>query len=109
MRLDGVDTVTLAACDTGRGEVHSDEGVFGLGRAFRLAGVRDVVMSLWSVDDAATVDLMQRMYQARWVQHAASAEALAEAARVTLADRRAAGQSTHPYYWAAFVVAGEAR
>ncbi len=109
MRLDGVDTVTLAACDTGRGEVHSDEGVFGLGRAFRLAGVRDVVMSLWSVDDAATVDLMKRMYQARWVQHAAPAEALAEAARVTLADRRAAGQSTHPYYWAAFVVVGEAR
>lgn len=109
MRLDGVDTVTLAACDTGRGEVHPDEGVFGLGRAFRLAGARDVVMSLWSVDDAATVDLMQRMYKARWVGHASPAEALADAARATLASRRAAAQSTHPYYWAAFVVVGDGR
>ena len=109
MRLDGVDTVTLAACDTGSGAVHSDEGVFGLGRAFRLAGARDVVMSLWSVDDAATADLMRRMYQSRWVEHAASAEALTNAARATLAARRAAGQSTHPYYWAAFVVVGDGR
>ena len=107
--LDGVDTVTLAACDTGSGTVHADEGVFGLARAFRLAGARNVVMSLWSVDDSATADLMQRMYRARWIDHASAADALAEAARETLASRRAAGQSTHPYYWAAFVAAGNGR
>lgn len=107
--LDGVDTVTLSACDTGSGTVHADEGVFGLARAFRLAGAHHVVMSLWNVDDAATADLMQRMYRARWVEHAAAADALAAAARATLAARRAAGQSTHPYYWAAFVATGDSR
>lgn len=106
MHLDGVDTVTLAACDTGSGPVRGDEGVFGLARGFRLAGARTVVMSLWSVDDDATADLMQRMYRARWIDRKAAADALADAARATLAARRAAGQSTHPYYWAAFVAAG---
>lgn len=106
MHLDGVDTVTLAACDTGSGPVRGDEGVFGLARGFRLAGARTVVMSLWSVDDDATADLMQRMYRARWIDRKAAADALADAARSTLAARRAARQSTHPYYWAAFVAAG---
>jgi hypothetical protein len=109
LRLDGVNTVTLAACDTGSGPVHNDEGVFGLARAFRLAGARSVVMSLWNVDDAATADLMQRMYRARWAEHASAADALAAAARATLAARRETGQSIHPYYWAAFVAAGDWR
>jgi CHAT domain-containing protein/tetratricopeptide (TPR) repeat protein len=109
MALDRVDTITLAACDTGTGPVHADEGVFGLARAFRLAGARNVVMSLWNVDDAATADLMQRMYRARWIEHASSADALAAAAGAMLAARRAGGQSLHPYYWAAFVAAGDWR
>jgi CHAT domain-containing protein len=109
LRLDGVDTVTLAACDTGTGPVHADEGVFGLARAFRLAGARSVVMSLWNVDDTATADLMQHMYRARWIEHASAADALARAARATLAARRDAGESTHPYYWAAFVATGDWR
>ncbi|GAA0723244.1 tetratricopeptide repeat protein [Dokdonella soli] len=109
MRLDGVHAVTLAACDTGTGPVRTDEGVFGLARAFRLAGARNVVMSLWNVDDAATADLMQRMYRARWIEHASATDALATAARATLAARRAGGQSLHPYYWAAFVAAGDWR
>jgi CHAT domain-containing protein len=104
--LDGVDTVTLAACDTGSGPVHPDEGVFGLARSFRLAGARDVVMSLWNVDDNATAELMQHMYRARWLDHATAADALARAARETRAARQAAGLSTHPYYWAAFVALG---
>jgi CHAT domain-containing protein/tetratricopeptide (TPR) repeat protein len=109
LRLDGVETVTLAACDTGTGPVRADEGVFGLARAFRLAGARSVVMSLWNVNDAATADLMQRMYRARWIEHASAADALASAARATLAARHAAGESTHPYYWAAFVATGDWR
>jgi hypothetical protein len=54
LKLDGVDNVTLAACDTGLGPVLPDEGVFGLARAFRIAGAQNVVMSLWQVDDAST-------------------------------------------------------
>jgi hypothetical protein len=104
--LDGVRSVTLAACDTGSGPVRPEEGVFGLARAFRLAGVRNVVMSLWSVDDEATADFMQHLYRARWSDHEPPSIALASAARATLAARRAAGKSVHPYYWAAFVSSG---
>ena len=109
LNLEGVNVVTLAACDTGSGPIHPGEGVFGLARAFRLAGAHNVVMSLWSVDDLATADLMQRMYRARWVEHASVADALAGAARAALADRRAEGKSVHPYYWAGFVTTGEWR
>jgi CHAT domain-containing protein len=109
LKLDGVDGVTLAACDTGLGPILPDEGVFGLARAFRVAGARSVVMSLWQIDDDATADLMQRFYRTRFASHTDAAEALASAARETLLARRAAGQSTHPYYWAAFVASGDWR
>jgi CHAT domain-containing protein/tetratricopeptide (TPR) repeat protein len=52
----------LSACDTGLGKIHSGEGVFGLRRAFVLAGVRTLVMSLWKVSDLATAFLMDRFY-----------------------------------------------
>lgn len=104
--LDAVRSVTLAACDTGSGPVRPEEGVFGLARAFRLAGVHNVVMSLWSVDDEATADFMQHLYRARWSGHEPPSIALASAARATLAARRGAGKSVHPYYWAAFVSSG---
>jgi len=107
-KLDQVENVTLAACDTGLGPVHPDEGVFGLARAFRVAGARNVVMSLWQVDDAATADLMRNFYRQRLGERSDTSTALALAARQTLAARRAAGLSTHPYYWAAFVATGDA-
>ena len=56
--LSGLDLAVLSACDTGLGDVAGGEGVFGLARAFHVAGCRDVVASLWKVDDQATAALM---------------------------------------------------
>lgn len=98
--------VALSACDSGLGPIGRNEGVFGMRRALRLAGARTVVMSLWQVDDAATADLMTSLYRARFVDHADVPDAMASAMRSTIASRRAAGLSDHPYYWAAFISEG---
>jgi CHAT domain-containing protein len=75
-------------------------------RALRVAGARTVVMSLWPVDDASTVDLMQSLYRARFLERRDVSEAMGEAMRGELARRRQEGLSDHPFYWAAFVSEG---
>jgi CHAT domain-containing protein/tetratricopeptide (TPR) repeat protein len=109
LNLQDAEWVVLSACDTGLGAIRAGEGVFGLRRAFQIAGARTVIMSLWSVDDQATRQWMRDLYQARITQHASTAEAVKAAALRVLQDRRAQRASTHPFYWAAFVAAGDWR
>ena len=66
LNLEGVEWAVLSACDTGVGEIKAGEGVFGLRRAFQVAGARTVVMSLWSVDDQATRAWMRALYEGRF-------------------------------------------
>jgi len=104
--LRGVEWAVLSACDTGLGEVHDGEGVVGLRRAFEIAGVRSLVMSLWSVDDEATRDWMLALYAARDRSSSSAAEAVRSACRDVLLARRARGASLHPFYWAGFLATG---
>jgi CHAT domain-containing protein len=109
MNLGGVEWAVLSACDTGVGESRAGEGVFGLRRAFQVAGARTIIMSLWSVDDEATREWMRALYQARFQRARSTAESIYDASLAVLRARRAAGLSTHPFYWGAFVAAGDWR
>ncbi len=104
--LSGVDWAVLSACNTGNGELRDGEGVLGLQRAFRVAGARNVVMTLWPVDDDTTRRFMHELYAQRLGQHGAPSDAAWNASRILLRQRRAAHQSTHPWYWAGFVSSG---
>lgn len=107
--LKGVDWAVLSGCNTGNGVLADGEGVLGLELAFRVAGARSVVMTLWPVDDTVTRQFMSKLYEARFGEHATTADAAWSAARQMLLSRRAAHESTHPWYWAGFVAAGEWR
>jgi CHAT domain-containing protein len=104
--LEGVDWAVLSACSTGNGELHDGEGVMGLVRSFRVAGAKTVVMTLWPVDDEIARRFMRSLYAERFARHQTSANAAWLATRSLLAERRTAGKSTHPWYWAGFVASG---
>jgi CHAT domain-containing protein len=105
--LDGVEWAVLSACSTGLGEIKAREGVFGLRRAFQIAGVRTVIMSLWQVDDESTRQWMRALYQRRFTANRSTTDAVRDASLTLLGTRRAEGQNTHPFYWAGFVAAGD--
>lgn len=107
--LSGVEWAVLSACDTGVGEVTAGEGVSGLRRAFQIAGARSVIMSLWSVEDESTRAWMRALYEGRFEHNRPTADAVHEAGRALLRDRRSRGLSPHPFFWAAFVAAGDWR
>jgi CHAT domain-containing protein/tetratricopeptide (TPR) repeat protein len=109
LNLNGVEWAVLSACDTGLGEIRAGEGVFGLRRAFQVAGARTVIMSLWPVDDQATRTWMRSLYEARFRGGLSTADAVHMASVTVLRERRAKKQSTLPVYWAAFVAAGDWR
>lgn len=104
MDLHGTDLVTLSACDTALGEVKAGEGVFGLRRAFALAGARHLMMSLWPVSDQITAQQMISFYKL-YGNGASPAKALRAAQLQTIAElRRQTGGQAQASLWGAFIV-----
>jgi hypothetical protein len=98
--LTSTEMVVLSACDTGLGDVTAGEGVFGLRRAFVLAGARTLIMSLWKVPDQQTQELMTEFYH-RILAGAPRAAAL-RAAQLAIK-----AVYPDPLYWGAFICQGE--
>ncbi len=107
--LSGVEWAVLSACDTGIGEIRAGEGVFGLRRAFEIAGARTVIMSLWPVEDRSARQWMLALYESRLALGLSTVEAVHNASVKMLQTRRRSGDSTHPFFWASFVAAGDWR
>ncbi len=102
LNLWGTKVVTLSACDTGIGKVKEGEGVFGLRRAFVLAGAESMVMSLWQVSDYTTREMITAYYTGL-KNGRGRGEALRQA---ELAMLKRKGRE-HPFYWASFIESGE--
>jgi CHAT domain-containing protein/Tfp pilus assembly protein PilF len=107
INLEGVDWAVLSACDTGVGEIKVGEGVFGLRRAFQVAGAKTVIMSLWPVEDKTTEQWMGTLYREHFLNGKDTAESVRAASLQILRQRRAKHQSSHPFYWGAFIAAGD--
>ncbi len=107
--LHGVEWAVLSACETGVGKLLAGEGVFGLRRAFQVAGTRTVITSLWPVSDDATEQWMSSLYRKRFLNRLDTSQAVRAASLETLSRRRERGLSTHPFYWAGFIAVGDWR
>lgn len=100
LNLWGTELVVLSACDSGRGAVRVGQGVFGLRRAFFIAGAETLVTSLWRVSDVETGELM-RLYYEGLIKHGQPRVGAMKGAMQALRKRK-----PHPYYWAPFIVLG---
>ena len=107
MDLSAVSWAVLSGCETGLGRTQASEGVIGLRRAFRMAGVQSLILSLWPVEDEAARVWMRRLYEARWNGRMDTAESVREASLRVLRERRAQARDTHPWSWASFVATGD--
>lgn len=98
MNLSNTELVVLSACETGLGDIQGNEGVYGLQRAFKIAGAKYLIMSLWQVDDKQTSRLMTLFYK-KWLTEKMP---IPEALRAAQGELRERGFD--PFYWAGFVL-----
>jgi tetratricopeptide (TPR) repeat protein len=97
------DIVNLSACETGLGKIEQGDGVIGLTRAFQVAGANMVGVTLWTVDDQATMEFMVSVYEKVYIQGKTYIEAYAETKREFMHSN----QYSSPYYWCPFVLYGQ--
>ena len=101
LSLDGTDIVVLSACETGLVDVKDTSSVASLPKTFIQAGSKNVLMSLWSVDDNSTVELMKEFYTDTKGNEKKFNEVLRNAKIKMIKEGK------HPFYWAAFIMSGE--
>jgi CHAT domain-containing protein len=99
----GAPLVMLSACETGLGKVKRGEGVIGLSRAFMYAGATTVGVTLWSVADRPTAELMTDYYQRLLGPNPSPSDAMREAQLAMISGKKYSA----PFYWAPFVLVGE--
>lgn len=99
LNLDKTDLVVLSACETGLGQLESGEGVYGLQRAFLVAGAKILIMSMFKVDDDATQKLMLKFYQ-KWLNSANIRQSFIDA------KKELRTEYPEPIYWGAFMMIG---
>ncbi len=98
MNLSNTELVVLSACETGLGDIRGSEGVYGLQRAFKIAGARYLVMSLWEVPDYATQQLMTTFYK-KWLEDNMPIPEAFRAAQRAMRER-----FHYPHFWAGFAL-----
>jgi len=91
----------LSACETGLGDLEGNEGVYGLQRALKMAGVKYVMMSLWNVQDKQTKEFMELFYK-EWLDNKKSIPQAHQAAQRAMRIRYA--KPFNPNLWAGFVL-----
>ena len=104
LNLEGTELVALSACDTGQGRVDVSEGVYGLVRAFQIAGARNVLMTQWALNDPAARAFMVAFYK-RWLQPGAF-DHPAKALRATQLEWLTSDDpvKSDPRFWAPYVL-----
>jgi len=108
LNLVGTELAALSACETGVGHAVRGEGIFGLQRAFRHAGARSVLMSLWKIMDKETSLLMESFYR-RWLDGNSKIDALRDSQLEQLNHARQTLGHGHPLLWAGFILIGDPR
>jgi CHAT domain-containing protein/Tfp pilus assembly protein PilF len=103
MDFTGAELVVLSACETALGEVKCGEGVYGLRRAFQMAGARTVISALWPVSDKRTSEMMKKLYSR---EGRTLPEQIRKLQLDMIQDLRAHGENDHPFNWGAFIAQG---
>ena len=99
LNLDYTDLVVLSACETGVGDISAGEGVYGLQRAFLVAGAKVLIMSMFKVSDEVTYELMSTFYN-KWLSSGEIRTSFIET------KKELRNKYPDPIYWGAFVMFG---
>lgn len=101
MDLSNTELVVLSACDTGLGDIEGNEGVYGLQRAFKMAGAKYIIMSLWNVKDRQSMEFMTAFYK-EWLENKKEIPLAFQAAQKSIREKYAL--PFNPFLWAGFVL-----